>query len=148
MHVKNKEQVEFSELMAEMEERGFKPAHVARRLGLSHSSVSQYLAGNSTPKPGTLELLRRVVREESGPGTVASSFRDQATPADLERARELMEKIKELGSQLSEIIDYRKPRKKKPAIYVHGSVGPRSDLERAEDGALRAASEDLKKPEA
>ena len=62
--LKNQTQIRFADLIQEMKLRGFNAARVSKLLGKSHASVSQYLAGNSTPPPGVMSLLERIVAEE------------------------------------------------------------------------------------
>jgi predicted transcriptional regulator len=58
------ENVEFSELVKQMEDFGFRPADVARMLNKSPGAISQYLSGYTKPSKTVLELLRRVVKEK------------------------------------------------------------------------------------
>lgn len=60
----NPENVEFSALVKEMEDFGFRPADVARMLNKSPGAISQYLSGYTKPSRTVLELLRRIVKEK------------------------------------------------------------------------------------
>jgi predicted transcriptional regulator len=61
---KNARQVEFCQLLDEMEQLGFKQADVSRLIAISRASVSRIYLGQQTPRESTLDLFRRIVSEK------------------------------------------------------------------------------------
>lgn len=60
---KSENHEEFLRLMKEMENRGFRPAEVARKLRKTNGAMTQYASGDANPSDTVLELLRRIVSE-------------------------------------------------------------------------------------
>lgn len=52
--------------MKRMEDKGYKPADIARLLHVSKASVSKTLSGKQNPRPGTLQAFRRIVEDHCG----------------------------------------------------------------------------------
>jgi transcriptional regulator with XRE-family HTH domain len=58
-----KKHAEFLQLMDEMEQLGFWPVDVARKLNKTTGAISQYTSGTTNPSDTVLELLRHIVAD-------------------------------------------------------------------------------------
>jgi hypothetical protein len=80
---KNSRQEEFAALMQTVENAGFKPADVARWLGVTPGAVSQYISGRTTPKESVIQFFRHHVDEK-----ITSKKPSESTPSELQQKLE------------------------------------------------------------
>lgn len=118
---KNPEQIEFADLFAELERHGLRASDVARELKMSPSAVSMTLKGKRSPRPLTLEAMRKFVASiAGGKSTDVAALKESSSAYLTEHERELAKLLpkerKEVIALVGEVISYavKKSRRKKP----------------------------------
>jgi len=76
-------------LVAQLSDRGHRPADVARLLKKTKASVSKYLSGKQNPPESTLVLLRHLVERECGAPETAPPGPDAIREEALDYGRRL-----------------------------------------------------------